>query len=389
MTLKACFLAILLIGSSLVQGRELPTDFSQKNKPATIKVLLCNQKKEVILEAKGRYYIYNPVDGLQIDSGTLSKREVVHISENGLSWGKDLPHGFFHFRIVPGDSQSSLLVNGMQYRGCLEVYQDKSALSVMNEIDVENYLKATLSPQFPHEKNQELLDAIAITARTNIYYLLSRNPGALWHIEAQDIGYQGIALCSQNPGLDRAIEATRHMILTYHNAPFAATWTKDSAGKTAPFHAIFRKEAPSPEGATATFALHDREKHQWSLAISKEQLAQIVHVKHVNGIDLFIEKTSNKVYALRIHDGLATKDIDFFSLQKALGAHKLRSNDFTIEVKKEYILFTGYGEGHGVGLCLYSAKQMAEHGEKAPKILATFFPQTELKHQREVSPVAH
>jgi stage II sporulation protein D len=380
-----CLSALLLSTSlSFVEGKELPTDFSQKNKPATIKVLISKQKGEVFLEAKGRYYLYHPSNHLLIDTGVLTKRAALRISDKGFVWGNDLPEGISEIRVVPGDSQSALLVDGIQYRGCLEIYQEKQELTVINEIDVESYLQAILSPLFPQEKNQELLDAIAITARTHLYYLLAKNPAALWNLEASEVGYQGVGLAHQNPHLDRAIDATRHMILTYREAPFAAAWNEHSAGKTAPFSAIFRKEVPSPQGVEASFALHNREKHRWQLTITKEQLSDIAAVKHINGIDLFIDKASNKVYALRIHDGLATKDIDFFTLQKALSADKLRSNDFTVEVKKDNISIIGYGEGHGVGLCLYSAKQMAQQGDKAPKILATFFPETVLKHQREV-----
>ena len=91
-------------------------------------------------------------------------------------------------------------------------------------------------------------------------------------------------------------------------------------------------------------------------------------------VDLFIDQGSGKVYGLRVHDGLQTKDLDFFTLQQALGFQKLRSSDFTIALKRENIVFSGYGEGHGVGLCLHSARLLADQGEKAQKILSLFFP---------------
>ncbi|MFA5250444.1 MAG: hypothetical protein WC371_03440, partial [Parachlamydiales bacterium] len=52
------------------------------------------------------------------------------------------------------------------------------------------------------------------------------------------------------------------------------------------------------------------------------------------------------------------------------------SNDFTIEAKGRDLLFKGFGKGHGVGLCLYAASQMAQNGEMAVKILSKFFPGT-------------
>ena len=52
----------------------------------------------------------------------------------------------------------------------------------------------------------------------------------------------------------------------------------------------------------------------------------------------------------------------------------LKSNLFNVSIKGNIAVFEGYGIGQGVGLCLYSAKQMAERGDNAVEILAQFFP---------------
>ena len=73
---------------------------------------------------------------------------------------------------------------------------------------------------------------------------------------------------------------------------------------------------------------------------------------------------------------------DFTKLQKALGAARLKSNDFNVLVQGDQIVFKGFGEGTGVGLCLFSASAMADKGEKAPKILSAFYPDTQLENIR-------
>ena len=130
---------------------------------------------------------------------------------------------------MPTSSQTTILINGIQYRGCVEIYTVNGELNVINEVDVENYLKSTLTLQFPKEKDAEVLDALAIVARTQAYYYIARNPGVFWHVEANKAGYEGYGIVLQNPHIDRAVESTRHMVMTYKDAPFAATWTKNSA----------------------------------------------------------------------------------------------------------------------------------------------------------------
>ncbi len=380
--LIACTLVFAAIEP--VNAARLQKDLSQHSKPATIKVLLSKTSKDFMLEVKGRYQVYNPEDGIQISSGVGGNCALFSVTEKGIKWGETLP-GTFQVRIVPGDSQSSILVNGIQYRGCVEVHVDEKGYTIINEIDVENYLRSIMSTQFPTPISEEVMDALTIVERTNIYYHLYRNPSVFWHVTAQDSGYQGYALVFQNLHVDKAIESTRHMVLSYNNKPFPASWTKDSAGKTAEYASILRKEAAAPEGVQAPYAAKDRAQHQWSFALTKTELAKISGSNDLQELDLYLDKNSSKVYGVKLKSKDKIRDVDFFQFQKIVGKSRLLSNDFTVTAKGDLLQFNGFGEGHGVGLCLYSANIMAEKGEKAPKILSTFFPSTKLENMRQIA----
>jgi len=376
-------IALSLVTASLAPialtagGVEIPMDLSQKEKPATIKVLLGHDQKDLLIETKGRFKIYNPLSGILLSDMRSSKKSWMASSENGIVWGELIP-GMFQVRLVPSDAQSTFLVNGIEYRGCLEIYDMKGKLHVVNEVDVERYLKSTLTAQFPIEMDEEVMDAVSIAARTNAYYLVSRKQAAYWHVDAKDVGYQGYALTLQNLHVDRSINNTRHLVMAYHGNPFPAVWTKDSAGKTADFATVFRKDVKAPEGVEAAFAARERNKHAWTFSISKQDLAKALGAAKVSEFDLYQDDKSNKVYGARVKEDSQVLQFDFTKLQAALGHARLKSNDFTVQSLGDKIVFKGYGEGNGVGLCLFSASAMADNGEKAPKILASFFPETEL-----------
>lgn len=353
------------------------TDFSQKSKPTTLKVLLQKQVPELTLEVKGRHYIYNPLDGTQISWGLLSKRHAVKAESYGIHWGDKFP-GSYQLRFVPGDSQSSILVNGIQYRGCIEIYLTDGKFNVINEVDVENYLKSTLSAEFAVAPHDEVMSAVSIVARTNAYFIAQRNKHAFWHVAADEVGYQGAAMLFR-PHVEKAVDATYHAILTYHDAPFAATWTQNSAGRTVDFAAVFRKAITTPPGVQAPIALKDRDHSGWSCVLPKSLLAQATDLPKISSVDLYVAPQSEKVYAVKVSGETMVKDYDFATFQRIVGKNKLRSNDFKIQLKGDEVVITGYGDGPGVGLCLYSAKVLAERGEKAPKILSDFFPETRLE----------
>lgn len=360
------------------RGVEIPTDQSQQSKPATIKVLIGKHQNKVLLEAKGQYKVYNPLTGLPVADGISTKRQWLKTSENGLVWGELIP-GIFQVRLVPQDARGTILVGGVEYRGCVEIYDMKGKLHVVNEVDVERYLKSIMTAQPLSDLDEEVMDAIAITARTNAYYLAYRKLSAYWHVDAEEVGYQGYALTSQNPLMDRAINNTCHMVMTYQGMPFPATWTKDSAGRTADFATIFRKDVTAPKGVETAFAAHDRDKHAWTFSVTKQELAKALGTTHVASFDIYQDAKSQKVYGARLKEGGETHQFDFAKLQKALGSVRLKSNDFTVQTSGDKIVFRGFGEGSGVGLCLYSASAMADVGHKAPKILAALFPETSLE----------
>jgi len=375
-------IAVLLAVSSMqLEGFHPPTDYSQKGKPATLKILIDEHGEGSILEVRGLYEVFDPISHIQLDSGFFGKRQPLHADGSGIIWGERLP-GFSNMRIVPGNQNSSILVNGIQYRGCIEIYNQGGHLAIVNEIDVENYLKSVLSAQVSLQNESSLLEAIAIIARTNAYYLAERNRSANWHATAEELKYSGYGMTLQNLAIDRAVENTRHIVMTFNNHPFAATWTEDSAGRTARYADIFRKQAATPPGVPAPLAGRERENHAWMVTLPVQEFAQAFGFNKLTAVNTYLDNDSEKVYAVQLTDGNSTKNVDFFALQKELGADKLRSNDFEVSLRGDRIVFKGYGKGHGVGLCLYSGQMLADKGANVSKILTQFYPQVEMKKLR-------
>lgn len=357
---------------------EIPTDQMQKVKPATLKVLLKERQDKILLEVKGPYKVFCPHTNVLISSSTRAKRTTLRPQTAGLFWGDSFP-GFFGVRIVPSNNLTTILVNGIQYKGCLEVYDVGGQLRVINEVDVENYLSSCLATQFSHIKEPEVLNALAIVARTNAYYKIQAAPKAPWHVTASEEGYQGYGATAQYLPLEAAIQETHHAILTYQEKPFAACWNENSGGKTASFSSIYRQNVEAPKGTSIDGMESERLKSCWSFQISKQELANLAHLAKVANISVFSEKESGKVYAVKVADGTSTKTMDFFALQNAIGKSKLKSNDFTMEVLDQSVRFKGFGIGNGVGLCVYTAQLMAKQGLDAKRILSQFFADTKLE----------
>jgi stage II sporulation protein D len=79
-----------------------------------------------------------------------------------------------------------------------------------------------------------------------------------------------------------------------------------------------------------------------------------------------------------IHDS-GTATIKATDLRKALGWSRLPSTYFSIAQNGDSIVFEGKGYGHGVGLCQWSALQMARDGKNYKEILSFFYPGTTIQ----------
>jgi stage II sporulation protein D len=392
MRVISVFLAVTLYGVSLMTAwadGDLPADtiatnFAEPAPPQNIRVLLKKDATEALLEVKGPYYLFNPKDGTKLSTGLLGKRFLVHSISNGLQWGEKFP-GLYQFMIVPKSEETSIFVDGVQYGGHVAIYSTGTHINIVNDLDIESYVRDQLSSaQLPGTEG-EVLSALAILARTNAYYTVMRHQDVFWNVSAADAGYQGCGLIAPHSPVIKAVDSTRHLILVQTKAgrplPFATAWTEHSAGKTASYETMFRKETvSSASGISAPHAALDRSETKWSYAIGKKSLAQQFGLAQVDSVELFTDPVSNKVYGIRLKEGQEVQNVDFFTLQSRLGRQYLLSSDFTVMLKDDSVFFNGFGKGHGVGLCLYSAAAMAQNGDNAVKILSKFYPDAYLQN---------
>ncbi len=353
---------------------------AEPRQPENIQVLLEKNVNEALIEAKGSYIIYNPQDGSKVSSGILGKRFMVRATSSGIKWGEEFP-GIHQIYIMPKSKDSSLLVNGIQYEGAVAIFKAGSKINIINDINIESFLKSTLTPQFPYPLENEVMAAVAIAARTTAYSHVNRNKDAFWHISKDEAGYQGAAIIQPDSAICNAVDRTRHLILVHseegQNKAFAALWTENSAGQTAPFHKIYRKDWSAPkEGVDAPHAKLNREQSKWSYTVEKQELAKLLNLKTIKELKLYTDEASNKTYAVRISDESENKDLDFIAFQEIVGKDNLLSNDIKISVQQNKVIFTGYGKGLGVGICLNSAASMAQNGDTAVKILSKFYPES-------------
>jgi stage II sporulation protein D len=84
---------------------------------------------------------------------------------------------------------------------------------------------------------------------------------------------------------------------------------------------------------------------------------------------------------IRFRDSTTEWVVPAARFREALGTTFLKSTQFVAIAEPGGFRFEGKGYGHGVGMCQYGAKRLAEQGADAASILARYYPDARIQQQ--------
>ncbi len=296
----------------------------------------------------------------------------------------------------------NLTVDGTEYRGAIEFLWKNGALTVINNVNLDQYLYSVLGAEMSPSWHIEALKAQAICART---YAANN-----WNKHASD----GFSLCTtthcqvyngvkgEADSTRRASDETSGQMVKYEGENAQVFFFASSGGTTANVKYVWGSEYPYLSGvddpyedpATASYATWTEtltaEETRQKLAASGVDIGAVKDVA-VTGID------GETVYEVTITGETGThvlkneKVRTFFGLRSQnyklvpqIGGSVVANWDLVRRMAMgESIsslfgtgtyVFSGKGWGHRVGMSQCGAKGMAEHGFNAQQILEHYFP---------------
>lgn len=272
---------------------------------------------------------------------------------------------------------------GRAVLGHVELLVAKGALAAVDEVEIETYVASVLGAEMPSSWPSAALEAQAVAART---FALSRKQqagNAPWHMEATvtDQVYGGTSSLAMSTVL--AAQATTGLVLTHEGRLAKAFFFSNCVGKTESAQAAFGQAesylipVACEGGEAATNA-------SWVRRIRVDALSKRLRASGALGDDLkeiaVLSRTSSgrvQTAALKTKHG-GKRIVTGSQLRQLIGWSELPSLDVDVKRSGADLVFTGRGNGHGVGLCQWCARGQAERGREATEILAHFYPSTEL-----------
>ena len=278
-----------------------------------------------------------------------------------------------------------LTINGLTVGNRVIVKRQNGKLLAINELPLEDYVKGVVPSEMSAAWHPEALKVQAIATRTYALYKMRQNArkdfDVVASIKDQVYLYRGRAAAAGPAG--RAADETRDQVLAYRDEPILAAFSSTAAGLTEDAWNVWAVDLPYLKGVECPFDLNSP-WYQWRTDVGLAMLEQRLRdegfpVGVIASLAPAAYTKAGRVVQVRIlHSGgeLYIKGDD---LRRVLGYLVLPSTQFDFDVVGLKVLFAGRGNGHGVGLCQWGAKELAERGYSAETILRYYYPGADIR----------
>jgi len=299
---------------------------------------------------------------------SLSKKNPILVNS------RPIPDSFLFIR--GGNNASDKLVfRGETFRGALKWIRKDVSFHIVNYLTLEDYLLGTLGSEMSASWELEALKAQAVASRTYAAYMINHPRGAEYDVEktTQDQVYGGVQ--SEDPRVLQAIRGTQDEVLVFQGRPIKAFFHSRCGGSTeTPAFVWNHRQGYPQKKVSCPFCI----KHPfiWQTLVRAEELLRWTGLDLSSSfkIEPGIRGQSGRLASLRLISGPNTSSIDTDTLRSYLGYTRLKSAKFDWKLEGDQVSFKGVGNGHGVGMCQWGARYLAQQGKTYREILAHYYP---------------
>ena len=356
-----------------------------------VRVLLLENTKKAKIEINSAYTIRDLDNNEILAQGTYLPNSTVSVNSGS-------------FQIKPVSSRSSseksdplievdgqveitsqnggfIKLNNLKYQGKLLLIPKKTkSFTVLEEINVEDYLPGVLASEMPSKWKDDAILAQVIAARTYAIYQKKFNNNAQYHIDKLDLAYNGSY--KSVPKLKEIVSESKGIIMVHDWKIFPGYFHSTCGGHTEDINLVFGFKSILPlSGANCGYCGKSK-YYRWKKVIKKSKIEERlrnfkIKAKGLNGIIAEGIGPGGHCSTVKVKYSTGAKRVNANEFRLMVGPNYLRSTAFKVKDSGSSLIFEGKGWGHGVGLCQYGTQDMAISGFKWFEILKHYYPGTE------------
>ncbi len=277
-----------------------------------------------------------------------------------------------------------------QEEPAITLYDNKTGQK--KNIKIEEYVQGVVAAEMDTKWPVNALAAQAILART--FAMENIKSGRVKQLHGADVSTsveesQAYDPAKINDNVRKAVEATRGEVVTYGGNYIHAWFSACDGGVSATAEeglAYTKEPTPYIKGGVqdGCLSITEPKNKAWEARIPVAQVRSAVRDRAGKDTGQIttaaVEKKGPSGRAEQIKLGGVT--LGGPSLRLALGSEKVRSMLLSdVRVEGGQLVLTGKGFGHGVGMCQWGARLMAEQGKSPEDIINFYFKDIAIEKQ--------
>ncbi len=279
-------------------------------------------------------------------------------------------------------SAESITINDRVFRGDIQLIKNNMKLTVVNYIELEDYIKGISVRETSHYWPVESLEAEVIVFRTFALFRMEENAGRDFDLSNDVYSQVYGGRAAERYRINKAVERTKGLVLTYKGKILPAFYHATCGGHTEDAAVYWKIDLAPLKGVPCNFC-KDSPHYNWhnvlTIAEARQALAKNgFKIDDIKDIQILGRDKSGRVTDLKIVTEKKDVKISSKDFRSALGPNIIRSTNFEVKVIDGDIVFEGLGWGHGVGLCQWGAYFMAKEGYNYKQILEYYYPGAEI-----------
>jgi len=334
----------------------------------TVRVAILKGVDEVRVEGDGLLATDERGYPLSFESTLLIRRQSADFL---LAGGKNL-------RKLTISPATTLRINGKNYRGLFDFYPAEKGVLVVNEIPVEEYLVGLINCEISSLWPAEAVKAQAVIARSYAIFQKDARRNALYHLESSvmDQVYDGVDI--EDSRAARAVDETAGEVLTYNGGIIQAFYHSNCGGHTEAAENVWGAGISYLQGVECRYCLNTPSA-RWEMVLPLKRIESLLKsggypVAGLKEIRTGRHNRSGRITDMTLAAAKGDVTISAVNFRKTIGYSVIKSTNFSVRQKGDELLFSGAGNGHGVGLCQWGSKQRAGDGFNYREILAYYYP---------------
>ncbi len=286
--------------------------------------------------------------------------------------------------IIKAATAAAIMLDGRRFTGDLQLIKDnQKKLLVVNHINLEDYIKGILYHESSHYWPMEALEAQAIVCRSYAVYQRQENKGKDFDVTCDIYSQVYGGRTSERYRTSKAVDETKGIILTYKDKPIPGYYHATCGGHTQDASLLWNIDLEPLKGVTCGFC-KESPHFNWHYVLSINEIEEKIKdagypINNIKNITILGRDKSGRVTDLKITCDKKEIKISAKIFRNKIGPNIIKSTNFNVNLIKADAVFTGFGWGHGVGLCQWGAYFMAKLGSNYKEILAYYYPQANVE----------